>query len=215
MRDREFWHQKWAKNEIGFHLLEVNELLIKYWSHTNPSRTDKVLVPLCGKSEDLVWLAQRHNSVQGIELSNVAVRAFFAEQLYTPTVTKIDAQHELYQFDELTIYAGDFFTVPFESVDIVYDRGALVALPPDMRIDYIDKIKQKLNQGARILLVTLDYPQTELAGPPFSVPEQEVTALFSGFKITQLNKDDADKDHPRIKKGLSRFSEVVWLITKV
>ncbi|EIJ2221685.1 thiopurine S-methyltransferase [Vibrio parahaemolyticus] len=213
MRDQEFWHSKWASNQIGFHLEDVNPLLPAYWHHANPKREDKVLVPLCGKSEDLVWLATKHDSVEGVELSQIAVRSFFAEHFYTPTVTPISGMHELYQFDELSIYTGDFFTAPVSQADIVYDRAALVALPQDMREEYVARLKQLLNPGGRILLVTLNYPQEEMAGPPFSVSLEEIQQLFAGYKVTCLNVDQADEHHPKIaKKGLSRFSEEVYLI---
>jgi thiopurine S-methyltransferase len=172
-----------------------------------------VFVPLCGKSEDLVWLARQHDSVQGVELSDIAVRAFFSEHFYTPLVTQINAGHTLYQFDELTIYSGDYFTAPLESYDLVYDRAALVALPEDMREEYVDRLKCLMSEKGRILLVTLDYVQAEMAGPPFSVAESEVRRLFSEYKVTLLQRDEADEKHPkRSKKGLSRFAEEVWLI---
>ncbi len=216
MRDPEFWHNKWASNKIGFHLEDVNPLLPQYWHHTNPKREDAVLVPLCGKSEDLVWLATKHDEVSGVELSQIAVRAFFAEHFYTPTVTPISGTHELYQFDELSIYSGDFFTAPVSQVDIIYDRAALVALPQEMREEYAERLKQLLKPGGRILLVTLNYPQEEMSGPPFSVPVNEIEQLFSGYKVTCLNVDEADEEHPKIaKQGLSRFSEEVYLIETI
>ncbi|CAM3179955.1 thiopurine S-methyltransferase [Vibrio neptunius] len=213
MKDPEFWHSKWASNQIGFHREDVNPLLVQYWSETKPSREDKVFVPLCGKTEDLVWLATKHDDVQGVELSKIAVRSFFSEHFYTPTVISISGQHELYQFDELSIYNGDIFTAPVQPVEIVYDRAALVALPEEMRTDYAQRIKSLLKPGGRILLVTLDYPQAEMAGPPFSVAESEVRQLFSEYKISKLYRDDADEKHPKIaKKGLSHFAEEVYLI---
>ncbi|EGU40084.1 thiopurine S-methyltransferase [Vibrio ichthyoenteri ATCC 700023] len=213
MKDSEFWHNKWAANQIGFHLEDVNPLLIKYWPMTNPSSSDSVFVPLCGKSEDLVWLATKHQDVQGVELSNIAVRAFFAEHFYTPTVMPVSGQHELFQFDELNIYVGDYFTVPIKPVDIIYDRAALIALPEAMRDEYISCLKTRLKPGGRILLVSLDYPQGEMAGPPFSVAEQEVMRHFAEFTVTKLNRDEADEHHPKIaQKGLSRFAEEVYLI---
>ncbi|MBJ6977703.1 thiopurine S-methyltransferase, partial [Vibrio cholerae] len=37
--------------------------------------------------------------------------------------------------------------------------------------------------------------------------------LFAGYKVTCLNDDQADEHQPKIaKKGLSRFSEEVYLI---
>ncbi len=213
MKDPEFWHSKWASNQIGFHLEDVNPLLIEHWHRTEPKREEKVFVPLCGKSEDLVWLATKHNQVHGVELSSIAVRSFFAEHFYTPLVIQLNAHHELYQFDELSIYTGDYFTAPVETYDIVYDRAALIALPEEMRKEYIERLKSLLNPGGRILLVTLDYEQHEIAGPPFSVPQGEIEQLFTEFSVERLHQDSANAQHPkRAKKGLSRFSEEVWLI---
>ncbi|MEZ9061060.1 MULTISPECIES: thiopurine S-methyltransferase [unclassified Vibrio] len=213
MNNPEFWHNKWAANQIGFHLEDVNPLLIKFWEKTEPSYEKSVFVPLCGKSEDLIWLASKHEEVQGVELSQIAVRAFFSEHFYTPTVTQISGQHELYQFDELSVYTGDYFTAPIQPVDIIYDRASLVALPEEMRVQYVERLKQLLKPGGKILLVTLDYDQNEMAGPPFSVPKLEIDQLFAGYKITLLNQDIADDEHPKIaKKGLSRFCEEVYLI---
>lgn len=213
MKDPEFWHSKWASNQIGFHLDDVNPLLIEHWHRTEPKREEKIFVPLCGKSEDLVWLATKHNQVHGVELSSIAVRSFFAEHFYTPLVIQLNAHHELYQFDELSIYTGDYFTAPVETYDIVYDRAALVALPEEMRKEYVERLKSLLNPGGRILLVTLDYEQHEMAGPPFSVPQEEIEQLFAEFSVERLHQDSANALHPkRAKKGLSRFAEEVWLI---
>ncbi len=212
MQDQEFWHNKWAENQIGFHLDDVNPLLTAFWPQLGLARQDKVLVPLCGKSEDLIWLAQKHEEVTGVELSNIAVRAFFAEHFYTPMVTPLNGQHELYQFDELSIYAGDFFTAPLTQYQCIYDRAALIALPPELRVIYAERIKSLLAPGGKILLISLDYPQSEMQGPPFSVPKSEIEVLFAGFNITHLQRDEADETHPRIQKGLSRFAEEVWLI---
>ena len=210
--DQEFWQKKWASNVIGFHLPDTNPVLSEFWKALNPTREQTVFVPLCGKSMDLDWLAERHNSVSGVELSQIAVRAFFAERLYTPTVTTLSSTLELYDFDEFTIFAGDYFTAPIEATDLIYDRAALVALPKEMRSEYVQVLRSRLKEGGRILLVTLDYDQNEMSGPPFSVPEDEVRSLFSGMSITKLQRDEADAEHPRIKKGLTRFAEEVWLI---
>ncbi len=213
MRDPEFWHSKWASNQIGFHLEDVNPLLIDHWHAVEPQREDKVFVPLCGKSEDLIWLAQKHDEVHGVELSTIAVRSFFAEHFYTPMVVQVNSNHELYQFDELSIYTGDIFTAPVETYDIVYDRAAMVALPHDMRKEYADRLKSLLNPGGRILLVALDYEQHEMAGPPFSVPKSEIEQLFAEYDVEKLNNGSNEAQLLKSsKKNLSRFSEDVWLI---
>ncbi|PSW14741.1 thiopurine S-methyltransferase [Photobacterium sanctipauli] len=210
--DAEFWHSRWAENRIGFHLDDTNPILVKHWPAISHSREDVVLVPMCGKSVDLTWLAEKHNKVVGVELSDIAVRAFFAEHFYTPMVTSLGGSQTLYEFDEISIYCGDFFATNIDPVDVVYDRAALIAMPQDMRQQYADKLLSLVKPGGRILLVTLDYPQHEMDGPPFSVTQQEVEALFSQCKVTHLDRDDADETHPRRKRGLTRFAEEVWLI---
>ncbi|MFV0575994.1 MAG: thiopurine S-methyltransferase [Vibrio sp.] len=212
MQDQEFWHKKWAENKIGFHLQDVNPLLTQYWPQLNSARDHSVLVPLCGKSEDLVWLAEQHNNVTGVELSNIAVRAFFAEHFYTPLVTALNGHHELYQFDELTLYAGDFFTAPLTQFDRIYDRAALIAMPESLRQQYAERLKSLLAPQGKILLVSLDYDPSQMQGPPFSVPKEEVLALFEGFKVTHLFRDENIKKHTKLDDPSSYFAEEVWLI---
>ncbi|MGF1686877.1 thiopurine S-methyltransferase [Photobacterium japonica] len=210
--DAEFWHSRWAQNRIGFHLDETNPMLVEYWSELNTTREDVVLVPMCGKSEDLTWLAQKHDNVVGIELSDIAVRSFFAEHFYTPMVTVLGNGQTLYSFDEIGIYCGDYFTTQIDPVDVVYDRAALIAMPETLRREYADKLQSMVKAGGRILLITLDYPQHEMDGPPFSVAQAEVEALFSGCQIRRLARDEKDETHPRRQQGLTRFAEEAWLI---
>jgi thiopurine S-methyltransferase len=183
--EHEFWHAKWAANQIGFHQNDVHPLLKKYWSQTNAQKMDTVLVPLCGKSEDLDWLTTHHQNVIGVELSDIAIRSYFAERFYTPTVTQLDSFNTLYQFDELSIYQSDIFTAPLPNVDIIYDRAALVALPVSARHDYAKRLLSLVNVGGAILLITVEH-QLRKSTPPFSVDAQEIKSLFVGCDIHAL-----------------------------
>ncbi|NGN97359.1 thiopurine S-methyltransferase [Grimontia sp. S25] len=209
--DQEFWHSRWAENRIGFHLSDTNPLLVKYWPLLHPQREEAVFVPMCGKSIDLSWLASKHDEVVGVELSEIAVRAFFSEHLYTPTVTSMSPTMKLYHFDELSIYAGDYFTAPLETYPLVYDRAALIAMPESLRQQYAERLLSLLKPGGRILLVTLHYPQEQMDGPPFSVDADEVRRLFDGYKITHLNRDE-QADRPPKGRTADFFAEEVWLI---
>jgi thiopurine S-methyltransferase len=211
--DAEFWHSKWASNKVSFHLHEVNPFLQQFWSATSPVKNDRVLVPLCGKSEDLIWLARQHHEVIGVELSSIAVRSFFSEHFYTPLVTRVDSHHELYQFDELSLYQGDIFTAPLAPVDIIYDRAALTALAPVQWQAYAERLVSLLCPGGRILLVTTNYCQHERQGPPFSISKGIIKTLFAGASVTCLLREAADHNHRQIKeKGLTCFADEVWLI---
>ncbi len=74
-----FWHKRWADNQIGFHQGQVNSYLQTHWPALGLETGSRVLVPLCGKSLDLVWLAGQGYRVLGVELSRRAVEDFFRE----------------------------------------------------------------------------------------------------------------------------------------
>ncbi len=204
----EFWHQRWEAGQIGFHMEEVNPFLKRYFAELKLSKGDKVLVPLCGKSVDLVWLWQQGLEVCGVELSPLAVRQFQQEQ-DLPLVAQPQGAFEFWHLPQesgqetvgLGILCGDFFQLTAEQcreVKAVYDRAALVALPLEMRVQYVAHLQQILPAGTKILLVTMDYDQSLMQGPPFAVSKAEVHHLFSqAYRIEQLAEVNSQrKGHP-------------------
>ena len=175
-----FWHERWEKKEIGFHEERANELLIRHFPRLSLPDRSTVFVPLCGKSLDLNWLLEQGNRVVGVELSEDAVGEAFENMQFAPSVEKIG---ELKKFSsgDITIYAGDFFTLTPDligSVDAIYDRAALVALPPGMRKDYTRHLVS-LTTAVPQLLISFDYDQSQTEGPPFSVPLAEIQQHYS------------------------------------
>lgn len=147
-----------------------------------------MLVPLCGKAEDLAFLASRGHEVIGVELVEDAVQAFFAEHGVTPRVTRRGEVVE-YASDGITIYAGDIFAISREhvgAIDAIYDRAAIVALPEDMRARYVAHLRALAPVGTRILVVTLEYAQDLASGPPFAVHEAELRRLYAGAASIEL-----------------------------
>lgn len=213
---QDFWHRRWAKDEIGFHLSEVNPLLIKYWQNINPTEGDTVFVPLCGKSKDLLWLAQQGFQVIGAELSQKAVEDFFEEHQLSPIITEKGALSE-YRCENIRIFCGDIFKLTADDIDhchLVYDRASLIAFPPEMRAAYAEKLEEVFPDKRRTLLITLEYPQQQMDGPPFAVLSDEVDRLFSAkMNIKLLQSDDILDASPRFKdKGLTQFIERVFTL---
>lgn len=215
--DTNFWHERWAKSEIGFHLNEVNPYLIKYFGALKNTSKASVFVPLCGKSKDLIWLAEHVDQVIGIELSKKAVEDFFEENKLTPSVS----QHERfieYRYANITLLCGDLFQLTSSDLTgchLVYDRASLIAFPADMRPRYAQKLNEILPNKAQRLLITVDYPQHEMNGPPFSVPPEEVRQHFSPqYDIQCFQSEDILDVSKRFKdKGISRMLEHVFLLT--
>lgn len=217
MRAR-FWHERWQQNQIGFHQDEINPYLQTYWPQLKLAAGSTVLVPLCGKSIDMLWLRAQGYLVLGIELSPIAVKDFFAEHGLEPTITQQGA-FECWEIEGLKILLGDFFQLTaaeLASCQAIYDRAALIALPPDMRLQYVAHL-QHIAPSQQILLITLEYDQTITNGPPFSVPPVEVQQYYADhYQIQSLAQVDiSHTQHGIITRGVKELYEgVYWLQAK-
>ncbi|MFI2812528.1 thiopurine S-methyltransferase [Microbulbifer sp. JSM ZJ756] len=182
--DKEFWHRKWEEREIGFHAPKPNELLVRYFAEVAPA--GRVFLPLCGKTLDIHWLLAQGYSVAGAELNENAVRELFEELGVEPMVSGTGnllcySAGQAGERGRIDIFVGDIFELSPEQlgpVDAVYDRAALVALPESMRNEYATHILA-LAPGAPQLLITFEYDQQLMAGPPFSIGPGEVERLYS------------------------------------
>jgi thiopurine S-methyltransferase len=213
----EFWLQRWERKEIGFHDNEVNAYLMQFWSELNVEQGNSIFVPLCGKSVDLKWLQEQGYAVLGIELSEIAVQAFFQENGYAPKISASE-NFKHYEANSIRILCGDFFDLSRDElakVSAVYDRAAMVALPPEMRERYVSHLLGILPPATQILLITFDYPQSEMPGPPFALAAGEIEALYGKHaEIRLLGQVDVLAQNPRFqKRGLSRLQESVYLLT--
>ena len=172
----DFWHERWRRGEIGFHRAEVHWALELYWDRVSESAGSEaeVLVPLCGKSLDMVWLAERGHRVLGVELSRKAIVEFFAEAGRVPVQQPRGALTG-WAAGPIELFEGDFFAFAPESpLPLFYDRAALVALPEMMRRRYLDKLRSALSDTACGLLVSFESTPPRSDGPPFDVAEAEL-----------------------------------------
>ena len=188
----DFWESRWRAGQIGFHEGAPNAFLQAHVAVLGAAR--RVLVPLCGKTEDLAFLAARGHTVVGVELVEDAARAFFSEHGPTPAVTARGG-FTAYAHGGITILVGDFFaTTPdlLGPVDALYDRAALIALPEALRARYVAHLRALLPRGADGLVVSVEYPQEAMAGPPFSVPEAEVRQHYAGLPIERIDQRPAE-----------------------
>lgn len=216
--DIPFWHDRWENNKIGFHLDAANPILAAYWSEvmTDTGVTaPRVFVPMAGKSLDLVWLADQGCEVVGVEVNERAVNDFFTELGQQAEVSQ-HGELRVCRAGKITLICGDYFALQaadIGSIDIVYDRAAFVAMPPDMRQKYASQLARLCPDAPR-LLVTLEYDQAQMAGPPFAVSEEEVLNLYAkGLKTKTLAREDALPDHAHFAaKGLTSLNECVYYL---
>ncbi|MBC8258720.1 MAG: thiopurine S-methyltransferase [SAR324 cluster bacterium] len=210
------WEARWQEGRIGFHLPAVNTYLLRYSAELLQQDTERVFVPLCGKTLDLNWLAARTQKVVGVELVEKAVADFYQENELSYTIQQ-SGNLRLFCNTEIDLYQGDFFELFSEQTDTfkaIYDRGSIVAIEQSERQKYVEHLMSFLEPGGRLLLVSLEYKQEQMSGPPYSVSREEIEMLCSPFGSLQLLESCDILDERLLKKGLDGILECVFLLQK-
>ena len=212
--EHDFWNQRWRENRIGFHQDRPSPMAVAHWDALALPRDARVFVPLCGKTLDMVWLAERGHSVLGVELSELAVRQFFDERGLSPRTWRTDAGLH-FAAGPYEIVCGDAFALPatlLSECTGVLDRAAVIALPPELRRRYADTTYARLPAGCRALMITLEYPHDEKQGPPFPVDEADMRALFGrDWRPELLERRDILAREPGFQaEGITRLHTCAW-----
>jgi thiopurine S-methyltransferase len=215
----DFWLDRWRESRIGFHQNAPTPMLLRHWDAVGAAPGGRVFVPLCGKSLDMVWFVTQGHRVLGCELSPLAVSQFFEEQRLKPSVHEAaDGIH--YLAGPIEIVQGDVFDLDAEAISScksVYDRAALIALPTEMRERYVRDIYEKLPPGCRGLLITLEYPKHEKAGPPFSVTDSDRRKLLdTKWEVVALERSDILKQQPAFQaEGVTALATTAYRIERL
>ena len=214
--DPAFWRDRWQQNQIAFHQRDFNPYLVR---HAQLLPTEgSILVPLCGKSRDLLFLAQRGNQVLGCELVESALEAFYQEASLPYQKTQ-DAPFVRLEGENIRTFAGDFFAFTKERsgpVAAIFDRAAVVALPEVMRQAYLEHLLSFLSPGGVCLMVGLHYQHDAPAGPPFSIPLSEVIERTKNLADARfLQEADVLMGRPDLQqRGFRSYREWVALLTR-
>jgi len=217
--DEDFWHARWQANQIGFHQNEINPYLVRFWPSLHLEQESRVFVPLCGKTLDMVWLLDQGHTVVGNEISQLAVEAFFAENRLTPGIRQ-ESGFTRWSCDRIEILCGDFFrltTADIGRIDAFYDRAALIALTQPQRARYAARMTELVEPRTPGLLVTLDYEQQKMQGPPFAVSAWEVSTLYQeGFSVERLAHTEIIESQPRFREaGLNTLYESAYRLQRL
>ncbi|BFU91633.1 MAG: Thiopurine S-methyltransferase [Nitrospira sp.] len=210
--DPSFWHQRWEKNEIGFHEGKPNLFLVKHFHELSVAKGRRIFVPLCGKTQDISWLLSRGYRVAGAELSQLAIEQLFIELGMQPEIATVGSV-EQWSANNLDIFVGDIFAMSAKMlglVDAVYDRAALVAFPEDLRTRYTAHLTEITNKSPQ-LLISYEYDQSLMEGPPFSVSNEEVHRHYATtYDLTLIVGTEVAGG----LKGKGPAKENVWLLKR-
>ena len=216
--DAEFWHERWNTGSTRFDQPRVHPMLTEHWQRLVGEGGGPVFVPLCGRSIDMEWLAEQGHRVIGNELSPIAVADFFERRQLTPDV-RTEGELVVHTAADYELWCGDFFEMPQSALDgvtAVYDRASLVALPPELRRRYADRMTAVLPGSASIFLISFEYDQAEMEGPPFSVTSDEITNLYTdGFIAEHVVAVDVLEGNPDLgARGISRLTETLTVLRR-
>jgi thiopurine S-methyltransferase len=219
--DEDYWRKRWENEDTPWHENVPDVTLVKFFSDLKPTR---VLVPLCGKSVDMAWMASRGHEVIGVELSPLACESFFKEQrlpFEQREAGPFVQYSSLNPAARVTLLSGDIFKLtgadlaaPWESAKLsgsrkplsfgaLFDRAALIALPPELRLRYTEhltglvKARTPTNAPFFFLQFVIERSPHDTGGPPFSITEAEIRGYYEkDFKIDLLEREDAELTHP-------------------
>ena len=227
--EKDFWLQRWQNEETGFHQESLNPYLGHFYGDKGPAlekrQSLKVFVPLCGKSLDMLWLAQNSYEVLGVECSEIAVKDFFEDHKLEYQVIE-DKLFKRYISEasedgrrRIEILLGDFFDLSvdnLEGVTDIFDRASMIALPKAMRLQYAEKMLQLQASGIKALLITLTYPEDQMEGPPFSISEEEINKYYAkNFKIDKLIAKNIINQEPSFqKRAVTELIETAYKLTR-
>lgn len=211
--EKEFWMQAWEDRRIGFHQSQYNPVMTEHYKDLE-LKDKNVLIPLAGKSKDILYFIERGANVTAIELSEMAVKEFFEENGIVPQLSKT-ATHTIYESQGLKFVCGDFFSYSPDQgkhFDYYYDRACIVALPMEMRQSYYKKIESLIAIHTDIFIITFAHNGPKDFGPPFYVPEEEILTAYKniGFDLnfTVFNESKAEG---RFKEaGIDKMKRLHW-----
>ncbi|MDD5364264.1 MAG: thiopurine S-methyltransferase [Gallionellaceae bacterium] len=203
--DNALWLQCWRDRATGFHQAAPNPLLLRFWPGLGLAAGSRIFVPLCGKSLDMLWLAGQGYEVIGVELSPIAVRAFFKEHQLQPVRSQV-GPFTLWRAGRIGILCGDYFALTgaeFGWIDAVYDRAALTALPEAMRRRYVAHLKAILPVASKVFLLTTEVPEADLTPVRMLAADAEIVTLYAeAFEIELAHVEQAFEADPADRDGL-------------
>lgn len=192
--DRAYWEEVWRNDDLGFHQPKVNQHLQRFWQRLRLTPDSRVFVPLCGKSLDMDWLLSEGHEVIGADIAEKAQQDYLVTHNEPVRYTEENKLKLAWQ-GRLLFVVGDILHLEPEmlrSVDAVYDRAALIALPRAVRQNYALFLAHCLKPGARMLLITRQAPE-ERHSPPFNVSAAEVDELYANnFRVERVLTEQRD-----------------------
>ena len=225
------WEEIYRTDSFGWHLSDVNRSLQKFFHElvtVGHGSSLHIFVPLCGKTTDMLWLAEKGHTVVGVEFVKMPIMNFFAENNLSFTTECVDipagGSQLLYRCSNegknITILHSSIFDVTDGVVGrkfhAIWDRASLSAINPEDRLKYVDLMRSILVPGGRCLLDTDRYDPKFGGPPPHSFSEELLHELFEeSFHIRELDMEEfaeCEKEEPgRLQFAHEKYRHLLTL----
>lgn len=209
MPNEDHWLDAWNRGLTPWSDPGINQYLRDNLAKLRLTTGCTILVPMCGDSADMVWLAEQGHNVVGIDISHLAIESFFSQatiaynkigNVYTSKNTPLN----------ITIINENIFNTELLSTfsfDAIYDKGALVTVPHKHKPKYILRM-HKLAPRAKILLITAYYRQAPGYGaPPFLESVESVQSLYREHYSFSLLEHKIGNDNQEKAKAQTSESQ--------
>ncbi len=212
-----FWVERWKNKDTGFHLCDIHPDLQAYFGRLSLKESDTVFIPLCGKTLDIHFFLQAKCKIIAVEMVELAVQQLFENLQINPQVSAWK-HGKCYQSKNLTVYVGNVFDLSDEqlnSVNIVYDRAAFIALPYNLHAPYSRLIKEIANPDKQ-MLITVEFDASKLQGPPFLLLPDNIKQYYGNqYQIELLHQEETINNEPNFQeKGLTSLMRKTYLLSK-
>lgn len=210
-QEDKFWHQAWEDGRTRFHLSEYNTNLVKFFPSYSFKQKNSCLVPLCGKTLDMHFLADHFENVVGVDIVKMPLEQFFSDHQIN---SHEEPKNKSINGRNITLYERDFLNdnlAELKQFDFIYDRASLVAIEPKLRPKYVQQIKNFFHQDTILHLATFER-EIHGGGPPYDLTPDEVREYFNDFNIEMLI--DESRDFEDREGNLHKTFQKVFKIKK-
>lgn len=165
-----YWEDRYQKNETGWDIGVISTPLKEYIDQIE-DRSLKILIPGAGNSHEFEYLISKG-------FQNVFVLDFAQTPL--DNILK-----RIPNCNKNQLIKSDFFEHTNE-YDLIIEQTFFCAIDPNLRKNYVKKMKELLLPNGKIVGVLFQFPLTEV-GPPFGGSKAEYISLFeSDFNLKTL-----------------------------
>lgn len=167
---KSYWEERYQNGEVGWNVGKITTPIKEYIDQLT-DKNIKILIPGVGNGYELEYLINNG-------FSNTDVVDYASTPLE-------NIKNRIPNLNENQIINADFFDLEGK-YDLIIEQTFFCALNPDLREEYVRKMKSLLISNGKIAGLLFQFPLTS-EGPPFGGSKEEYISLFKkDFKIVTM-----------------------------